>query len=173
LFVRLKRDNNLILDFKRVYNWFNNKKLKASIRQKKTLKGTEKNASSGSSKLFFQPKAKGDEDDMPDLKLGRHKIRQFKREDIVLHLYQKEIEELATKACNGNRGGFKWINERSAIIENKFKCSTEDGFTEDEIRKIDNEVQQWNERELPASIQAKYILYLFFFHLISNYCFIY
>lgn len=101
---------------------------------------------------------------MPDLKLGRHKIRQFKREDIVLHLYQKEIEELATKACNRNRGGFKWINERSAIIENKFKCGTEDGFTEDEIRKIDNEVQQWNERELPASIQAKYIFYLFFFH---------
>ena len=110
----------------------------------------------------FQPKAKEDQD-MPDLKLGRHKIRQFKREDIVLHLYQEEIEELATRACNGNRGGFKWINERSAIIENKFKCGTQDAFTEEEIRKIDNKVQQWNERELPASIQAKYISYLFLF----------
>jgi hypothetical protein len=92
---------------------------------------------------------------LPDIKLGRHKIKQFKREDIVLHQYGKEIEELATEACSGIRGGFKWINERSAIIENRFKPDTEDAFTEEEIRKIDKEVQQWNERELPPSIQAK------------------
>ena len=47
------------------------------------------------------------------------------------------------------------INECSAIIKNRFKPDTEDVFTEEEIRKIDNEVQQWDERELPASIQAK------------------
>jgi type I restriction-modification system DNA methylase subunit len=89
------------------------------------------------------------------VKLGRHKIKQFKREDIVLHLYGEEIEESATLACDGIRGGFRWINARSAIIENKFKPNTEHAFTEEEIRKIDNEVQRWNERELPPSIQAK------------------
>jgi hypothetical protein len=92
---------------------------------------------------------------LPDVKLGRHKIKQFKREDVVLHLYGEEIEKSATRACNGSRGGFKWINERSAIIEKRFKPDTEDAFTEEEIRKIDSEVQRWNERELPASIQAK------------------
>ena len=106
---------------------------------------------------------------MPDIKLGRHKIKQFKREDVVLHLYGEEIEKSATRACHGSRGGFKWINERSAIIENRFKPDTEDAFTEEEIRKIDNEVQQWNERELPASIQAKYILNLSFIIVISNF----
>jgi hypothetical protein len=145
------------LDFKRIYNWFNNQKLKTSVQQKLNTKKSQRNASPGNSKGFFQPKAKsGQEDaDLLDIKLGRHKIKQFKREDVVLHLYGEEIEESATKACHGSRGGFKWINERSAIIENKFKPDTEDAFTEEEIRKIDNEVQQWNERELPPSIQAK------------------
>jgi hypothetical protein len=92
---------------------------------------------------------------LPDIKLGRHKIKLFKREDIVLHLFGEEIEELATRACDGTRGGFKWINERSGIIEKKFRPDSEEAFTDEEIRKIDNEVQKWNEREVPPSIQAK------------------
>ena len=64
------------MDFKRIYNWFNNKKPKGTIRPKLS-KETGRNASPGSSKHFFQQKAKkGEEDaDLPDVKLGHHKIK--------------------------------------------------------------------------------------------------
>jgi len=142
------------VDFKRIYNWFNNKKSKGSVHQKLLTKNSQSNPSTKSSEDFFKPKAKKFEDDA-DIKIGRHNIKQFKREDVVLHLYREEIEASATQACNGSRGGFKWINERSAIIENRFKPNTEDAFSDEEIRRIDNEVQRWNEKELPPSIQAK------------------
>jgi hypothetical protein len=142
------------VDFKRIYNWFNNKKSKGSVRQKLLTKKFQTDASAKSSKDFFEPKVKKREEDA-EIKIGRHKIKQFKREDVVLYLYGEEIEACATKACHGSRGGFKWINERSAIIENRFKPNTEDAFSDEEIRRIDNEVQRWNEKELPPSIQAK------------------
>lgn len=87
---------------------------------------------------------------LPKLKSQRITLKTYKREDIVLSLHEDEIKSQATGECNGEKSGFTWVHKCSELTKKKIsKMSTED------LRKVDNEVQVWNDRQLPPSEQAK------------------
>ena len=86
---------------------------------------------------------------MARLKTNCITLKTFKWEDVILGLHGDENKTQATLKCNGNKSRFAWLNKCHDLAK---KIST---MSAEELRKIDNEVQRWNDRELPPLEQAK------------------
>ncbi|KAF8662378.1 hypothetical protein AX14_007066 [Amanita brunnescens Koide BX004] len=140
-----------------VQNWLNNNKPKGQGRRKDhpslslKVSGTSKSPSKTPTTPGVNTSSSNEIPSMAPLKTNRITLKAFKREDIILGLHGDEIKTQATLKCNGNKGGFAWLNKCHELAKKKiFNMSAE------ELHKIDNEVQRWNDRELPPFEQAKH-----------------
>ena len=133
-----------------VRNWLNNNKPKGQGSRKDCLSLKLKASASKTPATAGANAGSSNEVPMACLKTNHITLKTFKREDVILGLHGDEIKTQATLKCNGNKSGFAWLNKCHDLA--KKKIST---MSAEELRKIDNQVQRWNDRELPPLEQAK------------------